>query len=267
MNTNSRYKHFCQEFFTAGDEEQFENTRDKTNPEEYKIYDESDVFEKYKNLSGEDVLNTFRYIFHKFKKGIYIRIKDNKLVTFLPFSKAKFVNEWSDRIKFQGSLFDFMEHVNQIEGRPFNRKKINTNFAQWYANNFLLRYEYPINEGDTGTQHIKSMFEELCLSREIPNVELFINRRDFPILKKDSTEPYDHIYDSDTFPLVSHNYEKYIPILSSVTHDKFADLSIPTIEDWARVKSFDGVVFPRTSSRQFMTTFDIAFEHKKPTAV
>jgi hypothetical protein len=30
-NSNPRYKHFCQHYFTAGDEEQFQSSRDKTN--------------------------------------------------------------------------------------------------------------------------------------------------------------------------------------------------------------------------------------------
>jgi hypothetical protein len=270
--SNPRYKHFCQEFFTAGDEEQFELHRDKTNPEKIFFIDETDyeeeVFEKYKHLTGEDVTNTFKYIFHKFKKGIYIRIKDNKLTTFLPFSKAKFVNEWSDRIKTkENSVVELMKKVNTIEGRSFNPKKINSNIGEWYANNCLLRYEYPINEGDTGTQHMKSMFEELCENKRVPNMEFFVNRRDFPILKRDGTEPYEHIYDCDDFPLVSHEYDKYVPILSSVTNEKFADVPIPTLEDWARVKAFENVSFPRTSSRQYIADFNVPFEVRKPTAV
>lgn len=207
MNSNPRYKHFCQEFFTAGDEEQFQSTRDSTPNESgefrYKPGDsETEIYHKFKNLgSAEIVTNTFRYIFHKFKKGIFIRIKDGKLVTFLPFSKSKFVNEWSDRIKIDPSttLIDFMKHVNEMEGRPFNERRVNKYISGWYANNCLLRYEYPINEGDTGTHQIKAMFEELCFSCEVPDIELFINRRDFPLLKKDGTEPYNHIYNSSTF--------------------------------------------------------------------
>ncbi len=32
-------------------------------------------------------INTFDYVFNKFKKGIFVKIVDNKVVTFLPFSK------------------------------------------------------------------------------------------------------------------------------------------------------------------------------------
>lgn len=275
MNTNSRYKNFCQTFFTAGDEDQFQSHRDKSSGKpigELGCEDEDEkVFEKYRDLSGEDVTNTFRYIFHKFKKGIYIRIKNNELVTFLPFSKAKFVNEWSHKIKIDPSsnLINFFKHVHEMEGThyPFDEEKINKSIGSWYANNYLLRYEYPINESDTGTHHMKSMFEELCAFKSLPDVELFINRRDFPLLKRDGTEPYEHIWDSNSHPLVSHNYEKYVPILSSVTRDDFADIPIPTLDDWARVKAGDDVLFPKTEKRNFEDNFDKPFHERKLKAV
>ena len=43
---------------------------------------------------------------------------------------------------------------------------------------------------------IKNMFDELCEKREIPDVDLFINPKDFPILKKDLTEPFNHVFNS-----------------------------------------------------------------------
>lgn len=70
---NDRYKQFAKATrFIAGDEEQFQSRRDYTNSAPQ--YDETRVDEtisfsdKYLRLSGEDVTNTFRYIFHKFKK-------------------------------------------------------------------------------------------------------------------------------------------------------------------------------------------------------
>jgi hypothetical protein len=277
INTNSRYRNFCQKYFTAGDEEQFCNGRDWTNgveKEDKKFFssgkEEFDIWDGYASATGNSVTDTFQYLFHKFKKGIYIRIKDNQVVTFLPFSKAKFVNEWGNRIQFDPKYKDkilFFQHINEMERRPFSPHKVNHFTDEWYANNCLVRYEFPISEGDTGTSHIKNMFEELCREKQVPNLEFFVNRRDFPLLKKDGTEPYDHIFDSDSVPLLSHKYEKYAPILSSVSHNSFADLAIPTIDDWARVKSLEGAFFEKTQNRQFPKTFSMPWEKKKPIAV
>jgi len=68
VNTNPRYRNFTQTYFTAGDEEQFKNGRDysDSNPLEG-VVDVDKYWIGYHNLSGEDVTNTFRYLFHKFK--------------------------------------------------------------------------------------------------------------------------------------------------------------------------------------------------------
>jgi hypothetical protein len=269
VNTNPRYRGFNQTYFTAGDEDQFMKGRDYSDVGDVgDVGGEKDTIPTlYHNLSGEDVTNTFRYIFHKFKKGIYIRIKDNRLLTFLPFSKAKFINEWGDRIKVQGGdILAFIRHVYDLDGRQFYEKSVNKFTSGWYANNGLVRYEFPLAESDTGTHHIRDMFEQLCENRKVPDIELFVNRRDFPLLKTDGTEPYDHIWDDDSKPLVSHKYERYIPILSSVGHGRFADIPIPTTEDWSRVRSFEGVSFPRTSDK-WDYDFSTPWKDRKPTAV
>ena len=46
-----------------------------------------------------DVMNTFDYLFHKFKKGCFIQIRNNEMQTFLPFSKINYRNNWSHLIK------------------------------------------------------------------------------------------------------------------------------------------------------------------------
>ena len=48
---------------------------------------------KYKDVDAIAVINTFRYIFYKFKKGIFVKIVNNKLAVFLPFSNVCYKNE------------------------------------------------------------------------------------------------------------------------------------------------------------------------------
>ena len=59
---NKRYKYFSQTYFTAGDVDQFD-----TNIQ----------------VSNQHITNTFKYLYHKFKKGIYVRIENNKVAIFL----------------------------------------------------------------------------------------------------------------------------------------------------------------------------------------
>ena len=281
VQTNPRYRNFCQTHFTAGDEEQFETYRDATNGDNVRTceipmadnrfpHSLHQVWDKYKNVEADAVINTFRYMFHKFKKGIFVKIADNRLRVFLPFSKVHYSNEWSDRIHIDNakytSMDEFLRSITEAEGYNFSSRYVNANIDEWYGNNCLMRYEYPSSESDTNVGSIKNMLDELCASRELPDIEFFINRRDFPMLTKDGTEPYNNIWDSTEHPLVSHAYEKYAPILSMSVSEKYADIPIPTCEDWARVQNPSNKWFPKLC-RNYSEDFDIEWEGKIPTAV
>lgn len=280
INTNPRYKFYNQTHFTAGDIEQFESYRDPTNGRiviqdismEKNVFCDIDLpdmnWEKYEQLDPLSVGNTFAYMFHKFKKGIFIKIKNGKLGVFLPFSKKTFTNEWKDRIQVDpkyGDLYSFLERIQKAEGRKFNPKFVNKFVDSWYANNCLLRWEFPVHEGDTNIPNTSDMFKTLCEERELPDMEFFVNRRDFPMLKKNGTEAYDHLFGDDTV-LLSHNYEKYCPILSMVGREGYADIPIPTGDDWARVTRSEGKFFPKTEKREFDIT-PTPWSKRKPIAV
>jgi hypothetical protein len=242
VNTNYRYRHFTQTHFTAGDEEQFEQYRHKTACTPFKISSISEdisIWNQYQ-VNSQTVQQTFRYIFYKFKKGIFIQIRNGRVVNFSPFSNTFFVNEWSDRIHVPPVL------QNQSNILPKSK---------WYSNNGLFRYESPCNETDTGTCQVKHMFEEICRTYSIPDLDFFVNRRDFPLLKTDGTEPYHHIWDSETHPLVSHQYDHYAPVLSSCTREGFADIPIPTMDDWTRVCFKENIHF--AMNKRVISTSDI----------
>jgi hypothetical protein len=285
IRSNPRYEHFTQTIFHAGDVEQFETYRDPTNGQicipDISLTD--NIFEKksslikpvldwkgYKEISPLSIQETFHYLFDKFKKGIFIKIQNNQLKVFLPFSKVNFVNEWGKNIKVDpkkyNNLRDFFQDIARKEGRQFNPDRINRFPETWYGNNCLVRYEFPINEGDTGVAQVKDMFRTLCQFREIPDMEFFVNRRDYPLLKRDYTEPYEHLFDNDSLPLLSHKHEKYSPILSNVTGEMFADIPIPTPDDWSRISRIDGKIFPK-DCKEYNDNFDIPWKDKKPIAV
>lgn len=278
-NTNQRYKFFNQTHFTAGDIEQFQLYRDPTNGNsctpaislENNIFNEINFniyWEKYLNIHSNDITNTFKYMFYKFKKGIFVKIKNNELKVFLPFSNKNFINEWSDFIKIDPkfvNMENFVRYINNMENRKTYKQSINKFVNSWYANNCLIRYEFPVSEGDTNVPIICDMLLELCKNRTIPDVEFFINRRDFPIIKRDGTEPYNHIYNNNV-PLVSHKYDKYAPILSMVSNKDFSDIPIPTGDDWSICGSKDGKFFPK-SRKSNETNYYSDWNIKIPTAI
>ena len=277
---NPRYSNFKQAHFTAGDEEQFQTYRDATNGDV--CIPEIDIttnlfadqpfptWEKYRDVGAEAVIGTFRYIFNKFKKGIFVKIQENKVVVFLPFSKANFTNEWSSHIHIDPKYRSLNDFLRKFTGSyRYNSRKVNQNIGEWYANNCIVRYDVnpstrKSNEGDTNVGTVKNMLDVLCSERVVPDIEFFMNRRDFPLLTRDGTEPYDNIWGD--VPLVSHNLPKYLPILSMCKTDKYADILAPTHEDWARVQSLKGMWFPR-SCRDYTEVFDTPWKDKKKTAV
>ena len=285
IQSNPRYKEFKQTHYTAGDEEQFQEFRDMSNGQvcipdikmdsnKFNEFDLSTKIDwvKYENLNATSVNNTFNYLFHKFKKGTFVKIQNNELKVFLPFSKKNFVNEWGDRIKvdpkfgntFISGMYNFAQYINKLSGKKY---KVNVNSfpENWYSNNCLVRYEFPVNEGDTNVANISDMLKTLCATRKVPDIEFFMNRRDFPQLKNDGTEAYEHIF-GDNKPLLSHDYDQYSPLLSMVTTDKHADIPVPTGEDWARISSQESKFF---DCKQYPTPdkFSMEWKDRKPTAV
>lgn len=254
-NTNPRYSSFQQTHFTAGDEEQFIKYKNEqgfetsipspspSSPSLSLSYDS-----RYSNINGVSIYNTFRYMFHKFKKGVFIQIQDRHVSVMMPFSKHNYTNEWSDRIDIDPNKYstmnDVFERVYSIDKQTYKNKRVNQYKDQWYANNGVFRYEYPLRENDSGIHMINDMFHTLCERYDIPNIEFFINKRDHPILKKDGTEPYDVLF-GDHHPLVSHDYTHYAPVLSMCSGESFSDIPIPTWDDWARVCADENKYFPK----------------------
>ena len=255
--TNPRFKTFDQLHFHAGDDKDIDKyallplrymySDEKEEKIEVKKKDVDKVFKLYKKIDYNSVLNTFNYMFNKFKKGIFILIRDNKLVLFLPFSNANYRNKWVKQTYFseeekrllQTKDYKQIKSILDKDIIEFKRKhpdqpKINFDRERWYANNCFFRNMFPEWEGELTNNVYKNMFDELLKERTVPNVEFFINNRDFPILKNNYTEPYEHLYDGDDVKMEKeYMYKKMAPIFSKSIKDDFADVLIPTNDDWA----------------------------------
>lgn len=259
--TNPKFDTFNHKYYTAGDYEDFDQygilsslyylSQDdhKINNNILKKSNMNDFFKLYNNIDIESIINTFTYIFEKMKKGIFIIIHNNKVVLFLPFSNHDYINNWYDKIYFsleeqkllQENDYDKIQHIlrNNVSDfmkkhpEEFRKKKLNFNRKDWHANNCVFRNSYPIVEGDLNINVFKNMFEELCKNRKIPNVQFFINYRDSPILKKNLTEPYHHLFDSKSVSIEDkYKFKKFAPILSQSITDDYADILMPTNDDW-----------------------------------
>lgn len=74
--------------------------------------------------------------------------------------------------------------------------------------------------GDQFLSQMRDMLEDACQTRDIPDCEFFINKRDYPHLKANLSEPYGFIFDrddrnpDDDLPLTREKYSTYSPIMS-----------------------------------------------------
>ena len=91
------------------------------------------------------------------------------------------------------------------------------------------------------------MIGEACRTRQLPDCEFFLNKRDYPQLKINienggvPVEPYGFIYDKDDRDpeqdvelFEEHRYETYAPIVSfyAASPKRFTDIPWPSSEDW-----------------------------------
>ena len=89
QQTNPRFEKFKQLYFTAGDNMDLNKygllpTRyllsldnNLNSVKSIKKPKKSDIFKLYKDIDYNSINNTMKYMFHKFKKGIYVIIRDN----------------------------------------------------------------------------------------------------------------------------------------------------------------------------------------------
>lgn len=217
---NERYPHFKQSHFTAGDQEQFFKYRNKVECLGNKL-----------GVNTGSVTDTFNYIFIYLKKGLFIQYMNKKL-TFLPFSNNHYRNNFHKYIKIHpeyGTIDNFIKYMQTLENRKFYRKSVNHDISRWYGNNGLMRYEYPVPEGDSGMNSLYEMFSAISVSYFC---EFFVNKRDFPILRKDRNHPYTRMYG---LKKIEENYN-FSPILSMVSHNDYDDIAIPNWYDWEQAK-------------------------------
>jgi hypothetical protein len=205
----------------------------------------------YKKINNQSFMNTLKYLYYVMRAGIYVSIRNNTLEHFIPFVNTKYHNDWSylmntllsdynGKVGVSGKVdkdtyYGTKSHFIQQKVQGFRKEKIMTDPKRWYVNGCLIGNEMPRNFwGDGMIPELIHMLKTLCVERRIPDVDFFINKKDFPQLKKNLTHPSHHIFDDYNKELRSHKYKNYTPILGFNTTDDHLDIPIPNMDDWRR---------------------------------
>ena len=264
--SNPKFKNFNQLFFHAGDDKDIERygyiyirtlfdniyNLDKKNIKENVYFNSKNdikIWNKF-NTTFESIQNTMYYLFNKMKKGIFVCIKNNKLVVFLPFSKYDYVNDFYTELYFDENdkklLLEYkrsgdkhiLEKLEKTTRYYFSKNHINTNDiildrTKWMANDCFFKYEKW--EGDKAIATIEDMFVSLCKNRILPDSIFFLNLRDHPVLHQDLKESYTSLFDKKLHD--EYIYKEYAPILSVGPSKDHADIPLVTQDDWLRVSN------------------------------
>jgi hypothetical protein len=230
VNSNSKYPNFFQSIFHVGDVKQFL---------------------EHSGLTVDDPeFETFLYLFDVLKKGVYVQIQDNKLKVFLPFSNANYRNDWGKLLRTKDSDYRKVVELEKRKHRNYDLEKYNTKIAEdpttWYANYNMFRntvYENGdlkdlMDEGDKSIDNFYVLFTELCQKRKIKDTKIFLNPRDYPVLRKDFTHPYDILYQGKV-PVCPElerlKQNGHTKIFSQSGSDLYQDILMPDDDDIVRI--------------------------------
>jgi len=227
--TNPELDNFFQTIYHAGTTEQFFR---------YAVFPERlDHF----------VCSEFHYLFDVFKKGIFVSIRGGDINVFLPFSNTTYRNDWGQNLRTTKGGYQTVVTIEEKTSwnPPFVPQEYHTAIQKdpnrWYANYNIFRNTVYKNgklrskddEGDKSIANFLELITELCCQRNIPDVCFFISPRDFPVVKKDRTHPYDRLYKGTVLPQLGSLYDIVddVPIFSQSITDEYSDLLIPNDDD------------------------------------
>jgi len=168
---------------------------------------------------------------------------------FCPFVNKDYVNTWGSTLEVEGGGKDIQSYLNEkkdvLRDLGMGRVAAEEEYMEvnkWWANgNIICNVASSDFWGDAYLTQLKHMLLTLCEKRAVADCEFFINKRDFPQLKANLTEPYDFLYAGNDEPLSRELYSTYAPIASFFVGSSFADIPLVCTDDW---ETATGMVFP-----------------------
>ena len=154
-------------------------------------------------------MNTLKYLFYHMKCGIFVMIRNGKLRIFAPFVNSEYRNTWGNQLLLEGDG-SLSSYYSQKDGL-YRDEEVEPDKTKWWANGNIICNELSKPEDRNKTQYwgdhflaaLRDMIGEACRTRQLPDCEFFLNKRDYPQLKINienggvPVEPYGFIYDND----------------------------------------------------------------------
>jgi hypothetical protein len=269
LKANERYP-WAHPVFMAGDCEQVAQrmhnsnlVRSRSEPVANEMFNERylPLYMRNGGPTAADRERMFDYLFHTTKKGIFVQFRGGKLVNFLPFTKYNYENQWGGSL-CAADRWEDIEHILKYSqeqvGRRFVKRRFHFDQNAWIGNGFLVRNAFPVREGDTNITCLKHMFKQLgeSPSHSVPDCDFYLNRRDFPVLRKDGYHPYPDLAGKRS-PKIKVPDNPF-PVLSMCSHPDYADIPCVTHDLWKTIAymEYEETVFRSTYQGRTHRTFE-----------
>lgn len=184
------------------------------------------------NTNSKGIDTTMHYFWNKMKTGIFVRIKNNKVFDFVPFYNVEYRNDFYKKIS-KDSLEKYFTTYASLKKR---KSEISKDPSTWHATDCLIRTEKETIAAPTEAylSEFYDMLVETCSHRKINDCIFFMNRKDFPHLRKDWKETFGSIY-GDTNLSADYFEKPFVPVVSQSTSENHADFAFPTGDDWQTI--------------------------------
>lgn len=177
------------------------------------------------SLDDERFCYSLSYFWCVCRCCIVVRIRNGHLESFVPFANPDFRNNWKLTSFLAPEKADWPREAKSATSFPL---------AQWWANAGILCTA--CGASVWGTSFLQDL--ALCLemsARRLPpelDVEFFLNKRDFPNVRKDGCDPWGATFFGMSEEQVV-DVNKLLPVFSTYCGKDFLDLPFPLMQDYA----------------------------------
>jgi hypothetical protein len=221
------------------------------------------------------VLNTFRYMYERHQRGVYVSIRDGKVSSFVGFHKAK---NWRNPLARYLRLHPDARVVASKRYQELGIDPPITYNPPFIWNNIgcligsvafvkqrelVAGYEASYNHGE-----VRFFLDRVCESSRVPDCDFFVNYYDQVILRRDLRVPFWHIIGNATKvpPPPTGAKGPMAPIVSMCTKPGFIDIPFVFPDDIARAWAIFGA--PRCSNNYLdEASYEMQWSKKRPLAV
>lgn len=193
-------------------------------------------FEKY-NTSSQDLFPTIKFIFETFNELIYFRIRDNKL-------------ECAYHLYNLENNIDWLKNVKTVENKSIDEGLIdimNSQNKSYYtlrkphflpADNCLINFDSYSYLDEIHINQVKIFKEMIEFTinkfKNIPDSDILINPKEFPLITKDHKYAYNHLLVGDQANITS--IKGFYFFGSQSIKDTDLDIPIPLTTEWNNKK-------------------------------